>query len=141
MTFVVDWVNKIVDSSGSITDVVAAHLELRALESSELGVLHPPIFTYKELSLSGGAKFPAVDFINGYSLRFPSPGSYIISGGNFGATIVPVAGVFVERNSSSAYSVTSIGAGGATPEQISDAVWAHSFAARLLSVAKFLGLK
>lgn len=133
MTFTVDWVNKIVDSSASITDVIAAHEELRALEGSSLGVLYPAILTYKELSLSGAAKFPAIDFINGYRLRFPNAGNYTIGGGNFNAVIVPVAGVYVERNSSSAYAVTSIGAGGATPEQISDAVWSHSAATSLTS--------
>lgn len=141
MTFTVDWTNKIVDSSSSITDVTAAHLELRALESSALGVLYPPICTYKELSLGGGAKFPGMDFINGYRLRFPVPGNYEISGGNLGALIIPTAGVFVERVTSASYSVTSIGAGGATPSQIAEAVWSSNFAAKLLTVIKFLGLK
>lgn len=141
MAFTVDWVNKIVDSSASITDVTAAHLELRALESSALGVLYPPICTYKELSLGGGAKFPGMDFINGYRLRFPTPGSYEISGGNLGALIIPTAGVFVERVTSASYSVTSIGAGGATPTQIADAVWANSLAKKVLTVVKFLAFK
>lgn len=35
----------------------------------------------------------------------------------------------------------SSGGGGATPTQVADAVWQHSFAGKLLTVAKFLGLK
>lgn len=112
MAFTVDWINRIVDSSTSIADVVAAHTELRLLEASGLGMLYPAIITYKEVDLGGGAKFPAIAFINGYQLRFPVAGSYVIKGGNLSATIVPVAGVFVERQTSAAYAVTSVGGGG-----------------------------
>lgn len=122
MTLTVDWQNKIVDSSGSITDVVAIRAEIRALEESDEGILYPPIMTYKELSLSGGAVFPAIDFINGYQLRFPNPGNYTISGGNFNATIIPVSGVFIERSSSSSYAVTSVGGNGPTAQDIAVAV-------------------
>lgn len=122
MTLTVDWQNKIVDSSGSISDVIAIRAELRALEDSEVGRIYPPIITYKELDLGGGATFPSIDFINGYKLRFPVPGNYFIKGGNFNATIMPVAGVFIERSTSAAYSVTSVGGGGASPEQIAAAV-------------------
>lgn len=143
MAFSVDWVNKIVDSSSSISDVTAAHLEIRALESSPLGVLYPAICTYKELDLGNGAKFPAIEFINGYRLRFPSAGNYAIGGGNFKAAIIPVAGVYVERNSAASYAVTAIGGGGGgyTPVQIAQEVWSHSFVEKLLTVFKFKALK
>lgn len=109
MTFTVDWINKIVDSDIGITDIPAAHTALRVLEASNTGVLYPSILTYKLVDLGNGASFPAITFQNGYQLRFPNAGSYTISGGNFRAAIVPVAGVYVERNSAAAYAVTAVG--------------------------------
>lgn len=160
MSFTVDWQNKIVDSDASITDIPAAHVALRLLESSDAGILHPTIITYKEIVLGGGATLPALAFVNGYRLRFPAAGSYSISGGNLLATIVPVAGVFVERNQAAAYAVTSIGSGGAggggsglSADEVAAAVFnanAGSYDApgsfgrilnRVLTVAKFLTYK
>jgi hypothetical protein len=123
--FTVDWANKIVDSSTSILDIPATREALRAIEDSEPGVLYPPIIEYKELDLGGGAVFPAISFVNGYTLRFPNAGNYTIAGGNFRATIQPVAGVYVERQQSAAYAVTSVG-GGITPTEIADAVWNYT---------------
>jgi hypothetical protein len=135
-----DWDNRIVHSTASITDVVAFHAALRDAEDSVEGVIVPTIHTYKEIDL-GGAVFPAVAFVNGWTLQFPA-GNYEIRGGNINATINPVAGVFVKQTQSAAYAVTSIGAGGATPADIADAVapavWAHI---KALTVGKFLGLK
>lgn len=156
MSFTVDWDARIVDSSASITDVLAAREALRTLESSDKGVLYPPIIKYKELPLGGSAKFLAIEFINGYRLRFPVPGNYTISGGNITAPIIPVSGVYVERITSAAYATSvvtttegggggagaSVGTGtGATANDIAAAVWSHPFVGRLLTVAKFLGLK
>ena len=106
MTLTVDWTNRIVDSSVSITDLSATHAELRALESSPLGMLYPPIITYKEIDLGGGAKFLAIAFISSFKLRFPVPGNYTIKG-NLSATIIPVAGVYVERQTSAAFAMVS----------------------------------
>lgn len=122
MALTVDWLNRIVDSSTSINDIVAVKAELRELEDSEAGMIYPPIISYKELDLGGGSKFPSIDFINGYKLRFSTPGNYFIKGGNLNATIVPVAGVFVERVTSASYAVTSVGGGGASAQQIASAV-------------------
>lgn len=140
MAITVDWVNKIILSTASITDLKAFHLELRDLEDSEAGMIHDEIHTWAALDLGGGAYFYAVDFVNGYQLKFPNPGNYVISG-NLNATIIPVANVYVERRTSAAYITTSVGSSGSTPEQVADAVWAHSFTSKLLTVAKFLGLK
>lgn len=138
MALTVDWVNKIVDSSTSILDLPAAHLELRNLESSSAGVIYPTIITYKEIDLGSGAKFVALDFVNGYKLRFPTAGNYTITG-NFNATIVPISGVYVERKTSLAYvTVSGTGGSGPTADQVATAVWGHSFA---LTVARFIGLK
>jgi hypothetical protein len=118
MNFTPNWASKIIDCDTSILDIPAAHLALRALETSVTGMLYPPILTYKEVALSGGAIFPAIAFINGYQLRFPNAGTYTISGGNFSAPIVAVAGVYVERQSSSAYAVTAVGGSAVlTPQQ------------------------
>lgn len=125
MAFTVDWDNKVVNSSASITDLPATRAALRALEDSAAGVLHDPIIDYKEVAIGGGAVFPTIAFVNGYTLKFPAPGNYTIGGGNLSATVVPVAGVYVERTQSAAYAVTSVG-GGVTPEQVAAAVWGYT---------------
>ena len=45
------------------------------------------------------------------------PGNYQISG-NLGGTILPVAGVYVERKTSAAYATTAVGGGGLPPDQV-----------------------
>ena len=124
MALTVDFGSLIVHSDASITDVVAFHAALRDLEDDAVAVVYPPIHTYKEVQLGGGAKFPAVAFVNGWTLQFPA-GNFEIRGGNVAATINPVAGAYVLLTQSAAYAVTSIGAGGATPADIADEVMAH----------------
>lgn len=121
MAITVDFGNLIVHSDASITDVVAFHAVLRDIEDDAAAVIYPQIHTYKEIQLGGGAKFPAVAFVNGWTLQFPA-GNFEIRGGNVNATINPVAGAYVLLTQSAAYAVTSIGAGGATPEDIADEV-------------------
>ena len=149
MTISIDWANKLVLSTASITDIVAFKDTLRDFEDDDVGMLYDPIISYKRLDLGGGAYFHGVDFINGYQLKFPNPGNYVIIG-NIGATIVPIAGVFVDRTKSAAFATTSVGATGVTPED----VWTYATRTltsgggsdpwtdpRALTVAKFLGLK
>jgi hypothetical protein len=113
----VDWLNKIVDSTSSILDLPAFKDTIRDLEDDALGILYPPVISYKKLDLGGGAYFHAVELINGYQLRFPVAGSYTIVG-NLGGTIVAVAGVYVERKTSAAFATAaSGGSGGLTIEQ------------------------
>lgn len=117
MTISVDWPNKIVESTADILDLPAFKEEIRILEGSLLGVLYDPIITYKKVALGGGAYFHAVDFINGYTLKFPTPGNYAITG-NLNCSIVPVAGVFLVMTKASAYATVAGGAGGAAPADI-----------------------
>jgi hypothetical protein len=126
MAVTVDWQAKVVESTASITDIVAFKDALRDLEDDAIGMLYPPIITYKRLGLGGGAFFHAVDFINGYILRFPVPGNYEIVG-NIGAVIDPLPGVFVDRLKSSAFA-TVVGEGGAagpTVVEIADEIMAR----------------
>ena len=92
---------------------------------------------------------PYIFLLNGWRVR-PMEASHtlIITGNLFvdggGTPIVPTLGTF---NVSAQYTVPvqaqAILVGGAGPTAIenADAVWAHSFTAKLLTVAKFLGLK
>ena len=139
MAISVDWNARLVNSTSSIPDIVAFKDELRAFEESETGMLYPPILTYKRLDLGGGAYMHGVDFINGYQLRFPTPGSYIIVG-NIGATIVPVAGVFVDRTKAAAFATVagSGGTGGPTAQEIREEMDANS--AQLKAIKKETGL-
>lgn len=123
MTITVDWANKVVESTDSITDLVLFHEALRDLEAAETGVLYQAIHTYKRLDLGGGAYFHAVDFINSYVLKFPSAGNYTING-NLNCTISPVAGVYVERKTSAAFATTSSGGSGPSAADIAAAILA-----------------
>ena len=127
MAITIDWPNKLVLSTASITDIVAFKDALRDYEDDDAGVLYDPIITYKRLDLGGGAYFHAVDFINGYQLKFPNAGSYTVVG-NIGATIVPVPGVFVDRTKSAAFATVSGGASSLSPADI-DALAAAVLAA------------
>jgi hypothetical protein len=111
MTLTPDWNNKIIDSSDSITDIVAFHQALRVLEASPVGMLYPAIHTYRALDIGNGGHFYAVDFLNSWRLRFPMAGNYTITG-NITAEIVPVAGVFIQQTKALAFATTSAGAGG-----------------------------
>jgi hypothetical protein len=125
MTISIDWQNKLVLSTASITDIVAFKDTIRDYEDDDAGVLHDPIITYKRLDLGGGAYFHGVDFINGYQLKFPNAGSYTVVG-NIGATIVPVSGVFVDRTKSAAFATVAGegGAAGPTAAEIAAAILA-----------------
>lgn len=130
MTITVDWPTRIINSTASIPDLPAFHAVLRDLEDDATGAIYPVTHTWKALDLGGGAFMYQLDLINGYQLKFPSAGSYQISG-NLNATIVPVAGVYVERKTSAAFATTAVGGSGPTANDIAAAVWAH--AQRLLT--------
>ena len=121
MTISIDWTNKLVLSTESITDVVIFKDTIREFEDDDVGMLYPAIITYKRIDLGGGAYMHAVDFINGYQLKFPNAGNYTVIG-NINATIVPVGGVFVDRTKAAAFStVAGTGGGSLTAAE----VWAH----------------
>lgn len=121
MTISIDWANKLVVSTASITDIVVFKNTLRDFEDDAVGVLYPPIITYKRLDLGGGAYFHAVDFINGWQLQFPNAGNYTVIG-NINAGIVPVSGVFVDRTKSAAFATVAGSGGGSSPADIAAAV-------------------
>lgn len=119
----IDWQNKIVESTASILDLPVFHAALRDLEDSPEGVIHDVTHTWKALDQGGGAFMYQADLINGYHLKFPVPGNYEISG-NLKGVIDPVAGVYVERQTSTAYITTAQGGSGPSAESIAAAVLA-----------------
>ena len=123
MALTVDWANKLVLSDASLTDIVAVHARLRDLEDDAGGIIYQQTHTWKALDLGGGAFFYQLDLINGYQWKFPTPGNYTMTG-NLNGAIVPVAGVYIERKTSAAYSTTAIGGSGPSASDIADAVWA-----------------
>ncbi len=123
MALTFDWPNKVVESTASITDLPAFHALLRDAEDDAAGMIHPVIHSWKALDLGSGAYFYQADFINGWQLKFPSAGSYTITG-NLNATIVPVAGVYVERKTSAAFATTAVGGSGPSAGDIASAVLA-----------------
>jgi len=116
MALTADFNGRIIHSDASITDMVLFHGELRNIEESATGILYPVIHTYKEVPL-GGSIFPALAFINGWTLQFPA-GNFVVKGGNLNATINPVAGCFVDRTQSAAYAVTAVGGSGLSQNDI-----------------------
>lgn len=124
MALTFDWSAKVVESSSSITDLPAFHAECRTAEATSTGMLYPSTHKWKALDLGGGAFFYQADLINGWTLKFPSPGNYTVSG-NLKGVITPVVGVYVERQTSAAYITTAIGGSGPTAAQIAAAVRAE----------------
>jgi hypothetical protein len=125
MAVTINWAGLVVECTSSITDLPAFHAALRAVEDDATGMLYPTIHTWKALDLGGGAFFYGMDFVNGWTLKFATPGNYVIAG-NLNATIVPVAGVYVERRTSAAFVTTAVGGSGPSATAIAAAVWAHT---------------
>ena len=132
MALTADFASRIIHSDASITDAVAFHAELRDIEASAAGMLAPVIHSYKEVPLGGGAIFPAVAFINGWTLQFPA-GNWELRGGNVGTAINPVAGCYVKVTQAAAFAVTAVGGSGPSAESIAAAVDA-ALAARFASI-------
>lgn len=110
-----------IESTASITDLPAFHAALRDWEDSEQGAIHPVTHSWKALDLGGGGFFYQADLLSPWVLKFPNAGNYTING-NLNATIVPVAGVYVERKTSSAYVTTAVGGSGPSAADIAAAV-------------------
>ena len=118
----IDPQNFTINSDASILDLPALHQELRDWEDSEQGAIHPVTHSWKALDLGGGGYFYQADLLSPWVLKFPNAGNYTISG-NLNATVVPVAGVYVERKTSAAYITTAVGGSGPSASDIAAAVW------------------
>jgi hypothetical protein len=125
-----DTANLVIESTASIPDLAAFHTSLRDWEDGEVGAIYPVTHSWKALDLGSGAYFYGLDLTNGWTLKFPNAGNYTITG-NLGGTIVPVAGVYVERKTSAAFATTAVGGSGPTAVDVADAVWSHSSATTL----------
>ena len=112
-----------INSDASILDLPALHQELRDWEDSEQGAIHPVTHSWKALDLGGGGYFYQADLLSPWVLKFPNAGNYTISG-NLNATVVPVAGVYVERKTSAAYITTAVGGSGPSASDIAAALLA-----------------
>ena len=128
MTITVDWANKVVESTASITDLPAFHATLRDFEDDPTGAIYPVTHTWKALDLGSGAMFYQADLINGYTLKFIGAGPFQISG-NLNGAIVDT-GVQVERKTSAAFATTAVGGSGPFAEIIAAAVWQKMLGAR-----------
>jgi hypothetical protein len=123
MALTFDTANLVIESTASILDLPAFHAACRDWEDGEVGAVHPVTHSWKALDLGGGAYFYQADLANGWQLKFPNAGNYTISG-NLNATIIPVAGVYVERKTSAAYATTAIGSTGPSAADIAAAILA-----------------
>lgn len=123
MALTPDFTNKLILADASITDIIQFHKDVRDIEQSDAGMLYPVAHTYKRVDLGGGAYFHAVDAVNGWQLKFPAPGNYTVVG-NINFTIVPVAGVYVDRKTSAAFA-TVAGTGGGSSLSVEE-IWSHA---------------
>lgn len=117
-----------IESTASITDLPAFHAACRDWEDSEQGAIHPVTHSWKALDLGSGGFFYQADLLSPWALKFPNAGNYTING-NLNATIVPVAGVYVERKTSAAFVTTTSGGGSTGPS-------ASEIAAAILAAAQ-----
>lgn len=142
MTILVDWPNKIIESTASILDLPTFHATLRDLEDDPTGMLYPVTHTWKALDLGGGAFFYQADLINGFQLKFIGAGPFQVNG-NLNGVIIDT-GVQVERKTSAAFSTTAQGGSGPSAADIAAAVWSHpqsvEIASRLAEAWARLGL-
>ncbi len=136
MAISVDWQNRLVLSTASITDIIAFKDTIRDFEDDDVGMLYPPIITYKRVYIGGGAYFHAVDAINGYQLEFVGDGPFDVVG-NINIAIVDT-GVQVERKTSAAFATTVVGGSGTSATEIAAAIMAST---DMLSLRKFMALK
>lgn len=112
-----------IESTASINDLPAFHAACRDWEDSAEGAIHPVTHSWKALALGSGGYFYQCDLQSPWVLKFPNAGNYTISG-NLKGTVTPVAGVYVERETSAAYITTSVGASGPSAESIAAAILA-----------------
>ena len=119
----IDPQNFTINSDASILDLPALHQELRDWEDSEQGAIHPVTHSWKALDLGSGGFFYQADLLSPWVLKFPNAGNYTITG-NLNATVVPVAGVYVERKTSAAYITTAVGGSGPSASDIAAALLA-----------------
>lgn len=112
-----------IESTASITDLPAFHAACRDWEDSAEGAIHPVTHSWKALDLGSGGFFYQCDLQSPWVLKFPNAGNYTISG-NLKGTITPVAGVYVERETSAAYITTSVGGSGPSADSIAAAILA-----------------
>ena len=113
----------VIESDASILDLPAFHAALRDWEDSPEAAVYPVTHTWRALDLGGGATLYQADLANGWRLRFPNPGSYVVRG-NLRGEILPVAGVYVERETSTSYVTTSVGGSGPSASDIAAALLA-----------------
>lgn len=121
MALTFDTANLVIESTASILDLPAFHASLRDWEDNAAAAVYPVTHSWKALDLGGGAFFYQADLVNGWQLKFPTPGNYTITG-NLNATIVPATGVYVERKTSAAYVTTAIGGSGPSAADIAAAI-------------------
>lgn len=124
----------VIESDASILDLPAFHAALRDWEDSAEAAIYPVTHTWKAVDLGSGASFYALALVNGWRLRFPTPGNYTITG-NLGGEIIPVAGVYVERKTSAAFATTAVGGSGPSASDIAQAVWQRAIESGLSAEA------
>lgn len=140
-------------------DVNLLRLALKEIEESGAGIVYPDTHRHNtEITLSGVTYARSVEIINGYTITFED-GQYVVScvGANHNiADVKNLNQVSIVVGNSAGLVVTNSGggSGGATAQEIRDAVWSAPISSmtdsetiggfinrKLLTFKQFLGLK
>lgn len=156
MAFTFDGAAKIVALSGtSVLDLRELYSGWKQWVQTADNAKYLPAFSVTggdPIDEAAGTEIPGYFFLqNGWKVRpmaanhtlSVTNGILLVQGG--GDPFVDPLGTYTVRilfqQPVQAITVATGGGGGSTPGQVADAVWAHSFVSKLLTVAKFLGLK
>ena len=138
-------------------DVNALRLALKEIEESGAGIVYPDTHRHNtEITLSGVTYARSVEIINGYTITFED-GQYVVSCVGANHNIADVKNLnqvsIVVGNSAGLVVTSGGGSGGATANEIRDAVWSAPISSmtdtntmggwiknNLLTLKKFIGL-
>ena len=139
-------------------DVNSLRLALKEIEESGAGIVYPDTHRHNtEITLSGVTYARSVEIINGYTITFED-GQYVVACVGANHNIADVKNLnqvsIVVGNSAGLVVANGGNGGGATAQEIRDAVWSAPISSmtdsetiggyinkKLLSVKQFLGLK
>lgn len=151
----VDWANKKINIPQSDLTLVggtlyeldtdALRLMLKNLEDDVTGMPFPDTHRHNtEVTVAGTTFARVIEIINGYSVQFTPDSQWTVRLVGSNNNIFDVENGILIQNQVQVIPGNAAGlivGAGADPADVAEAVWTHSFVSKLLTVAKFLGLK
>lgn len=154
MAITIDWATKVISVPQADLTLVSGTLyemntntfrqSLKSLEASEEGIVFADTHRHNtEVTVAGTTFARSVEVINGYSVTFTPDSQWTARLVGSNNNIFDVQNGILNQNQVQVIPTNSAGlvGGSAAPGDIADAVWADSEAKKVLTTAKFLGLK